>query len=90
MLKTQDEFTCQTLLVCLLIVREPCASLEENSGDGRPDLIYDAPSGFSVVVEIRHDITKHAEKVAKLEKEPVAVARIPMFPDPPNHVKTSL
>ncbi|MDR1313281.1 MAG: AAA family ATPase [Deltaproteobacteria bacterium] len=89
-LKIQNECTYQTLLFFLLKVKGDYSKLEQHSGDGRPDLIYNSPSGFVVVVEIKHDRQKRDEKVVKLENEPASGATMPMFPDPPDYVKKSL
>ncbi|MDR1036952.1 MAG: AAA family ATPase [Deltaproteobacteria bacterium] len=89
-LKTQNESTYQTLLFLLLKIKGDFSRLEEHSGDGRPDLIYNYPRDFSVAVEIKHFKQEHAEKVVKLENEPPAGATLPMFPDPPDHIKKKL
>jgi hypothetical protein len=77
------------LLFYLLSVKPRRLRLEENSGDGRVDLIYET-SAFSVVVEVKFYKSEHPEKIFKLEKEPARGSRLPMFPDPPEHVKLSL
>jgi hypothetical protein len=89
-LKTQNESTYQTLLFFLLNIKGDYSKLEEHSGDGRPDLIYYSSSDFAVVVEIKHEKQEYAEKVSKLENDPVAASTMPMFPDPPEHVKKKL
>ncbi|MDR1312640.1 MAG: AAA family ATPase [Deltaproteobacteria bacterium] len=88
-LKTQNEGTYQTLLFYLLSVKDDGPRQEEISGDGRVDLIYEKP-GFSVVVEIKFDKPEHPEKIVKLEKEPARGSRLPMFQEPPEHVRISL
>ncbi|MDR1080734.1 MAG: AAA family ATPase, partial [Deltaproteobacteria bacterium] len=58
-----DEYTLQSLLFILLNMTDFRARREPYSGDGRPDIVYDSPSGFSTVVEIKYHKPRHPEKV---------------------------
>jgi hypothetical protein len=63
-----DEYILQSLLFLLLNMTSFRARREPYLGDGRPDIVYDSPSGSSTIVEIKFIKPKHPEKVKKMTK----------------------
>jgi hypothetical protein len=80
----------QFMLYTLLSLRGVRARLEQPVGGGRADLVYDSPSGFQVVVEIKRDRSKYSKKFPVLEDPPPADAELPGFNEIPPAVKNNM
>jgi hypothetical protein len=84
------EFVYQFLLFILLSIRGFDAQLENTVGDGRADIVYTSPSGFTVLVEIKRDGQKTREKIPALPEPPASGAALPGFREIPSAVKKSM
>jgi hypothetical protein len=84
------EFVYQLLLFILLSISGFNAQFENTAGDGRTDIVYTSPSGFTVLVEIKRDGQKIRETIPALLEPPASGSALPGFREIPPSIKKSM